>query len=139
MQKISKLNIAFMLALVPLVLALFVSCSSVPKTGLFDSDESTQDWNATVEQIIAKPQRAAKLKQLGQQLIDVSSSIQQDIAAFNQEAMALNEKYDATHEELKQLIDNLSEQRKPKYVEYRDLIFAMRSEVSADEWKALNK
>ncbi len=139
MQKISKLNIAFMLALVPLVLALFVSCSSVPKTGLFDSDESTQDWNATVEQTIAEPQRAAKLKQLGKQLIDVSSSIQQDIAAFNQEAMALNEKYDATHEELKQLIDNLSEQRKPKYVEYRDLIFAMRSEVSADEWKALNK
>ncbi len=139
MQKISKLNIAYMLALVPLVLALFVSCSSVPKTGLFDSDESTQDWNATVEQTIAEPQRAAKLKQLGKQLIDVSSSIQQDIAAFNQEAMALNEKYDATHEELKQLIDNLSEQRKPKYVEYRDLIFAMRSEVSADEWKALNK
>ncbi len=139
MQIKSIRNVAFMLALVPLLLALFVSCSSAPTTGLFTADEAAKDWNTKVEQAITEPQRAAKLKQLGQQLIDVSGSIQQDIAAFNQNAMALNEKYDATHEELKQLIDNLSEQRKPKYVEYRDLIFAMRSEVSADEWKALNK
>jgi len=139
MQKISKRNVALILALVSLVLALFVSCSSAPTTGLFTADEAAQDWSATVEQTIAEPKRAAKLKQLGQQLIDVSSSIQQDIAAFNQKAMALNEKYDATHEELQQLIHNLSEQRKPKYAEYRDIIFAMRSEVSADEWKALNK
>lgn len=128
-----------MLALVPLALMLFVSCSSAPKTGLFASDEAAQDWNATVEQTIKETQRSAKLKQLGQQLIDVSSSIQQDIADFNKKAMALNENYDATHEELQQLIDDLSVKRKPKYAEYRDLIFAMRSEVSADEWKALNK
>ena len=139
MQKISKCNTAFMLALLPLVLAVFVSCSSVPTTGLFAADEAGESWNATVDEAINEPQRAAKLKQLGQQLIDVSGSIQQDIADFNQKAMALNENYDATHEEFQQLIDELSEKRKPKYAEYRDIIFAMRSEVSADEWKALNK
>jgi len=139
MNKLSEYRTSFLVALVPLVLALFVSCSSSPTTGLFDSDESAQDWNAAVEKTIAEPKRAAKLKQLGQQLINVSGSIQQDIADFNQKAMALNEKYDATHEELQQLIGNLSEQRKPKYAEYRDIIFAMRSEVNADEWKALNK
>jgi len=139
MKKTSTDKAAFIIVLVPLLLVLFVSCSSAPKTGLFTADEAAQDWNATVEQTIAEPKRAAKLKQLGQQLIDVSGSIQKDIAAFNQKAMALNEKYDATHEELQQLIDHLSEQRKPKYAEYRDIIFAMRSDVSADEWKALNK
>ncbi len=135
MQKISKPGMALLLAF-PLAILLFVSCSSAPKQILL-TEETTQHWNATVEKTIAEPQRAAKLKQLGQQLIDVSSSIQQDVEAFNQQAMALHESYDATHEELQHLIDELSKKRNPKYAEYRDIIFAMRSEVSADEWKAL--
>ena len=139
MQKISKFNAAFLLAFVPLVLALFVSCSSAPTTGLFAADDAAQDWNAKVDGTIKEPERAAELKQLGQQLIDVSASIQKDIADFNKKAMALNENYDATHEELQQLMDDLTEKRNPKYDEYRDLIFAMRSEVNAEEWKALNK
>ena len=53
--------------------------------------------------------------------------------------MVLNENYDATQEELQQLIGELVKTRNAKYAEYRDIIFAMRSQVSADEWKALNK
>ena len=137
MRLTSKHAIAFLLAL-PLVLFLFVSCSSSPKKVEL-TDETAQQWNAAVEKTIAEPERAAKLKQLGQQLIDVSSSIQQDVEAFNQKAMALNEDYDATHEQLQQLIDEFSAQRNPKFAEYRDIIFAMRNEVSAEEWQALTK
>jgi hypothetical protein len=126
----------FLFALIPWALALFVSCSSTP-TIVELTEETTQDWNATVEKTIAEPERAAKLKLLGRQLIDVSRSIQQDVEAFNQHAMALNEKYDASHEELQQLIDEFSAQRNPKFAEYRDIIFAMRSEVSAEEWMVL--
>ena len=135
MQKISKHKIAFLLAL-PLAFVLFVSCSSAPKQVAF-TEETTEQWNATVEKTIAEPERAAKLKQLGQQLIDVSSSIQEDIQTLNQQAMALHENHDATHEELQQLIGSFSEKRNPKFSEYRDIIFAMRKEVSAEEWKAL--
>jgi hypothetical protein len=135
MRKLSKHTIAFLLAL-PLAFALFVSCSSSPKNVEL-TEETTQHWNAQVEETIKDQERAAKLKQLGQQLIDVSSSIQQDVEAFNQKAMALNENYDATHEELQQMIDDFSAKRNPKFAEYRDIIFAMRSEVNADEWKAL--
>ena len=137
MRKLSKHAIAFLLAL-PIVVALFVSCSSSPKKVVL-SEDTTQSWNAQVEETIKDPQRAATLKQLGQQLIEVSSSIQQDVEAFNQKAMALNEDYDATHEQLQQLIDEFSAQRNPKFAEYRDIIFAMRSEVSAEEWQALTK
>lgn len=136
MQKKSKRNAFIMLAFAPLVLALFVSCSSSPKKVSL-TEETTQHWNATVEKTIAEPERAAKLKALGQQLIDVSNSIQQDVEAFNVKAMALNEKYDASHEEFQQMVVEFSEKRNPKFSEYRDIIFAMRSEVSADEWKAL--
>ena len=137
MRKLSKHTIMFLLAL-PLVAALFVSCSSSPKKVQL-TEASTQEWNAQVEETIKDPQRAAKLKQLGQQLIDVSTSIQQDIETFNQQAMVLHENYDATHDELQKLIDEFSQKRNPKFTEYRDIIFAMRKEVSADEWKALAK
>ena len=135
MRILSKQSFTFFLAL-PLVVALFVSCSSSPnKVEL--TEETTEHWNAQVEETIKDPERSAKLKQLGQQLIDVSSAIQQDIETTNQQLIALNENYDATHEELQKILGDFSEKRNPKFDEYRDIIFAMRSEVSAEEWKAL--
>ena len=136
MQKISNRIIASLVALVPFAFMLFVSCSSTPKKVEL-TEETAQHWNAAVEKTIAEPERAAKLKKLGQQLIDVSNSIQQDIEAFNKKASVLNENYGATHQELQQLIDKFSEQRNPNFTEYRNIIFAMRSVVSAEEWKAL--
>ena len=137
MRLTSKHAIAFLLGL-PFVLFLFVSCTSSPKKVEL-SVETVQEWNAAVDTAIKDPLRADALKQLGRQLIDVSRSIQSDVEAFNQKAMALNEDYDATHEQLQQLIEEFSAQRNPKFAEYRDLIFAMRSEVSAEEWKALTR
>ena len=138
MQKVSKHHIAFSVVLVPLVLALFVACSSSPKKHAL-TDETVAQWYATVDKTITEPQRAAKLKELGQQMIDVADSIQQDVEALNQKITLLNEDYAATHEELQQMIDEFSEKRNPKFAEYRDIVFAMRSEVSPEEWKALTK
>ena len=135
MRKLSKHTIAFLVAL-PFVFIMFISCSSSPKKVEL-TEETSQEWNAQVEETIKEPERAAKLKQLGQQLIDVSASIQQDVEVFNQQAMALHENYDATHEELQKLIDEFSQKRNPKFAEYRDIIFAMRKEVNAEEWKSL--
>ena len=136
MQKKSKFSVAYLAALLPLVLMLFVSCSSAPQKVEL-TPEATQHWDTQVDEAIKDPERAAKLKQLGQQLIDVSSSIQKDIEVLNEQAMALHENHGATHDELQQLITKFSEKRDPKFNEYRDIIFAMRSEVSAEEWKAL--
>ena len=136
MQKKSKFSVAFFAALLPMVFMLFVSCSSAPQKVEL-TPEATQHWDAQVDETIKDPDRATKLKQLGQQLIDVSSSLQEDIEVLNEQAMALHENHAATHEELEQLIASFSEKRQPKFAEYRDIIFAMRSEVSAEEWKAL--
>ena len=138
MQRESKRNIAIFVVLVPLVTALFVACSSPPKKVEL-TEGTAQQWNAQVDTTIAEPERAAKLKALGLQLIEVSDSIQRDVDEFNRQAMQLNEKYDATHEELQQLVDAFSAKRNPKFAEYRDIMFAMRSEVSPVEWRALNK
>lgn len=128
----------FLLAVIPLTLWIVVACSTAAKKVEL-TDESVAHWNATVGKTIPEPQRAAKLKELGQQLIDVSKSIQQDVEAFNHQAMALNENYDATKEEFQQLVSEFAKKRNPKFAQYRDIIFAMRSEVSAEEWKGLTK
>ena len=128
----------FFLALVPLMFWIVVSCSSTPKKVVL-TEETVAHWNTTVEKTIKEPERAAKLKDLGQQLIDVAKSIEQDIETLNQNAMALNENYDANKEDFQQLVNEFVEKRNPKFDQYRDIIFAMRSEVSAEEWKHLMK
>ena len=139
MKVIAGYKVAFLLlALIPLVFWIVVSCSSTPgKVEL--TTETVAQWNAAVEKTIKEPQRATKLKDLGQQLIDISKSIQQDINTFNQKATLLNENYDTTHEEFQQAVEKFTEQRNPQFAKYRDTIFAMRNEVSAEEWKALMK
>jgi outer membrane murein-binding lipoprotein Lpp len=114
------------------------SCSSTPKKGEL-TDETVAEWNATVDEIIEEPDRAARLKDLGSQLIDVSESIEQDVDALNREIMALNEDYDATEQELQELVGDFRNNRNIKFAQFRDIIFAMRSEVSEDEWKHLMK
>jgi len=128
----------FLLALLPLAFWIVVSCSTAPKKVEL-TDETVAQWNATVEKTIKEPERASKVKELGQQLIDVSNSIAQDVEAFNQKGTELNENYNTTNEEFQQLVNEFVEKRNPKFEQYRDIIFAMRSEVSAEEWKHLMK
>jgi len=137
MKLISEFKVAFLLlALTPLIFWILVSCSSAPKKVELTSETIAQ-WNVAVEKTIKEPQRAARLKDLGQQLIDVSNSIARDIETYNQKLMTLNENYDATKEEFQQLVGDFVNERNPKFTQYRDILFAMRSEVSAEEWKVL--
>ncbi|MEJ2179906.1 MAG: hypothetical protein P8Y28_05560 [Gammaproteobacteria bacterium] len=139
MKRLTNHKVAFfLLALIPMVFWIVVSCSSAPKKVEL-TEETTAHWNASVEKTIKEPERAAKVKELGQQLIDVSKDIQQDIEALNQKMITLNENYDASKEELQQMLGEFEKTRNPKFDQYRDIIFAMRSEVSAEEWKHLMK
>jgi hypothetical protein len=114
------------------------SCSSTPKKGEL-TDDTVAEWNATVDKIIEEPDRAARLKDLGRQLIDVSASVEKDVLALDRQLMALNEDYDATEQEMQQLVGEFRRSRNVKFAQFRDIIFAMRSEVSEDEWKHLMK
>jgi hypothetical protein len=53
--------------------------------------------------------------------------------------MALNADYDVTDAQIQQLSAEFTQKRNSNYAHYRDLTFAMRGQVSADEWKALTK
>lgn len=125
-------------ALVALIFSFVVSCSSTPEK-VEISEATVAEWNATVDKTIQDPQRAAKLKDLGQQLIDVSEATEQDIDVLNRQFMALNENYNATEADMQELVGDFQETRNARFAQYRDIIFAMRREVSADEWKHLMK
>lgn len=125
-------------ALVALTFSFVVSCSSTPEK-VEISEATVAEWNATVDKTIQDPQRAAKLKDLGQQLIDVSEATEQDIEVLNRQFMALNENYNATQADMQELVGDFQETRNARFAQYRDIIFAMRREVSADEWKHLMK
>lgn len=125
-------------ALVALTLSFVVSCSSTPEK-VEISEATVAEWNATVDKTIQDPQRAAKLKDLGRQLIDVSEATEQDIEVLNRQFMALNENYNATQADMQELVGDFQETRNARFAQYRDIIFAMRREVSADEWKHLMK
>jgi hypothetical protein len=114
------------------------SCASSPQKGL-PLTEAASQWNATVEKHIPDAQRAHNLKQLGQQLAELQNSISREIAGMNEKAVALNENYESTREEARQVLAAFFEKRNSALTQYRDIIFAMRREVSAEEWKTLLK
>ena len=115
-----------------------LSCASSPEKGM-PLPEAASHWNAAVEKHIPDAQRASRLKQLGQQLAELQNSISRDIAGLNEKAVALNENYESTREEARQVLAAFFEKRNSALTQYRDIIFAMRREVSAEEWKTLLK
>jgi hypothetical protein len=123
---------------IALATGFLVSCTSTPAT-VPTLSETAPQWNATVDRHIADAERAGRLKQLGQQLVDLQDLLAQEVAGLNEQAVALNANYDATRDDARQLLADFMRKRNAALARYRDVIFAMRAEVSAQEWKALTR
>lgn len=112
------------------------SCSSSPSK-VAQSEETLEHWYATVGETIDDSQRASRVKALGKQWIDLTHSIRTEVEDLNAQVIALNADYTATAADLEALVDAFVENRNPKFEQYQGLLFAIRGEVSADEWDAL--
>ena len=115
-----------------------VSCSS-NSAKLSPSQHTPDEWASVVDKTIPEQKRAAKVKQLGLQLIELADSATQHIEELSAKAALLNEDYGTPREELQKLFDEFVKTRKLALTKYRDIVFAMRSEVSAEEWSKLTK
>ena len=136
MNKSSSDNQIHWILAIALALVLVVACSTSPKSPP-SKEETISDWNAKVDSLLADPQRAEKIKQLGQQFIELKNSMANDFAQMNVKAAELNANYGATADEALQFFKQFEQKRRDALAQYRDLIFAMRGEVSAEEWKTL--
>lgn len=139
MKAIVDYRLFIPLALVPLLLLFLASCSSTQPGPESLSEGSADQWNKAVEKVISEPQRAAELKRLGHEMIDVSKSIMKDVDDFSEKTAALNKNYAATKEDLQKLVEAFRQKRDPKFDQYRDIIFAMRARVSKKEWEELTR
>lgn len=121
-----------------LALSIVVSCASSPEA-LVPYEGATSKWDEVIDSNIPDALRADKLKQLGHQMTDLSNAISHDVKLLNERMMALHTDYNATAEQKQKLIEGFTQKRNAAFAQYRDIIFAMRSQVSPQEWKKLTK
>lgn len=103
------------------------------------SQVSNEEWSDLVDKTVSERHSAEKVKQLGFQLLELANSATLDIEDLSAKSVALNENYKASKEDLQKLFDEFLEARKTSFTQYREIIFAMRSEVTEEEWKGLTK
>jgi hypothetical protein len=70
-------------------LLLHLSCSSTPKA-LSISPHTEDEWNALVRETIPDHQRAAKVRELGLQLVVLSDSMKAEVEQLSAKGVALN-------------------------------------------------
>ena len=136
MKKISIIRVTTLFFLIPVVLWSVLSCSSSQEKFSL-SHQTTDEWNALVDKTIPEQERAAKVKNLGHQMIDLANSMTEQIEKSSEKVTILNENYGTTKEELQNTLSEFVEIRNQTLHKYRDVIFAMRSEVSSEEWQKL--
>ena len=73
------------------------------------------------------------------QLTELADVISREVASFDEKMMALHADYHATDVQKQKLIEEFVEKRNVAFDQYRDIIFAMRSQASAQEWEHLTE
>ena len=121
---------------VGLIFLMSVSCSSTSEQFSFSHD-TVDEWNTLVDKTIPEQERALKVKKLGTKMIELANEMTLEYENLDASFVKLNENYNTTREDVNKILGDFLETRKITFYNYRDVIFAMRSEVSAEEWKKL--
>jgi hypothetical protein len=115
---------------------LHLSCSSSQEVFSIPP-HAADEWIALVGKTIPDQQRAARVGELGLQLIALSDSMKAEVQQLSAKAVALSENYSCTKEEMQRVMDQFTGVRNRTLSRYRDAVFAMRSQVNEREWKKL--
>ena len=136
MKRIASWKVGAVLAFIASALLLNLSCSSTPKA-LSISPHTGDEWNALVRETIPDQERAAKVRDLGLQLVALSDSMKAEVDQLSAKAVALNENYSSTREEMQNVLAAFAVERNMILSKYREVVFAMRAQVNEKEWKKL--
>jgi len=136
MKRIASWKVGAVLGFIVSALALNLSCSSTPKA-LSVSPHTGDEWNALVRETIPDQERAAKVRELGLQLVALSDSMKAGVEQLSAKGVALNENYSSTREEMQSMLAEFAAERNRILSKYREVVFAMRGQVNEREWKKL--
>lgn len=114
-----------------------VACSAHSKRP--PSENIGPRWDEQVAKAIQDPERAQRVRDLGRRLVELQDALTQDMADLNRQVAELNADYGTTREEFAPLVEAFDAKRATALQQYREVLFAMRGQTTADEWKRLTK
>jgi predicted component of type VI protein secretion system len=118
-----------------LVCMTLVACGkSVPT-----SAEAHADLAAKVNKAIKDPARAQRVSERAGELLDQQQATATDLKSTIDRLAALNADYNATNDQYTALYNEYQSKRKAAQLNFKDGIFALRKDVSAEEWKEITK
>jgi hypothetical protein len=136
MRTMTVWKLSMSVVAVGLIFLMSVSCSSTSEQFSF-SHNTVDEWNTLVDKTIPEQERALKVKKLGTKMIELANEMTLEYENLDASFVKLNENYNTTREDVNKILGDFLETRKITFDNYRDVVFAMRSEVSAEEWKKL--
>lgn len=111
------------------------SCAKPPPT----VEEAHADLTAKVNKIIKDPARAQRVSEAAGQLLEEQQAMAADLKSTLDRLAAENADYHATDDQYMALYNDYQGKRKAAQMTFEHGIFALRKEVSAEEWKEITK
>ena len=112
-----------------------VGCAKPPPT----VEQVHAHLTETINRVIKDPARAQQVSGLAGKLLDQQQSMAGDLTSTVDQFAALNTDYTASNDQYTALYSDYQSKRKAAQMKFKDDIFALRKEVSAEEWKEIIK
>jgi hypothetical protein len=110
-------------------------CAKPPPT----FEEAHADLTAKITKAIKDPARAQRVSEAARQLLDQQQAMAADLKSTVDQFATLNADYNASNDQYMALYNDYQSKRKAAQMTFEHGIFALRKEVSAEEWKEITK
>ena len=130
----SIFGVAMRLLLLIIGLAL-VGCAKPPPT----LEQTRADVMGKINKAVKDPTRAQHVSEMAGQLLDQQQSMAADLKSTLDQLAALNADYSASNDQYMALYSDYQSKRKAAQMKFKDGVFAVRKEVSVEEWKEITK
>jgi predicted component of type VI protein secretion system len=122
-----------------LITALLCLVAAGCSTSAPTTEQVHADWVAKVNAAIKDPARAQRVAEQGGEFIDEEQSMVAALKAAADQLAELNTDYTATDTQFMAAYRDYESKRKAAQTRFTKGVFALRKEVSAEEWKEITK
>ena len=96
-------------------------------------------WTERANKVISDPARAKQIAGLGVKLVEDQRAVTAEMKSLGDQMAALNADYKTTTGDFMKAYDAYAAKKQQAMSEFKDGVFAIRKQVTADEWKELIK
>jgi hypothetical protein len=102
-------------------------------------EEAHADFTAKINKAIKDPARARRVSEVAEQLLDQQQAMAAELKSTVDQLATLNADYNASNDQYMAVYNDYQGRRKAAQMTFEHGIFALRKEVSAEEWKEITK